>query len=214
MRRTPERRNVLLALGGLRIALGILAILLAKFLYEDHFLVLVLMRPTKEVFLAGGFLARRGGQPSLLMKIVVAGLPLSVAGVWLYYFLGRMFSKEIRSGHLPGVAGRILPVEKIRKLERLLKKKGTRLIFLGRLAAFPSSVIGSAAGSTDMPSKKFLPADAVGAVVAIIEVLSVGYVLGGFYDKDDPVTSWTITGIGAAALFGLLFVAGRYLRRE
>jgi membrane protein DedA with SNARE-associated domain len=205
---------VLLVLGGLRLFLGVLAILLAKFLYEDHFLWLALMRPTKEVFLAGGFLAKKGEQPSLLLEVLLAGLPLSIAGVWLSYFLGRMFSKEIRSGHVPGLAGRILPVKKIHKLEKLLKKKGTKLIFLGRLAVFPSSVIGSAAGSTEMPSKRFLPADALGAFVAILEVLALGYGLGGFYDKDDPVTSWTITGLGALATFELLFLAGRYLRRE
>ena len=214
MKKTTQRRNVLLGLAGLRIILGILAILLAKFLYEDHFLVLVLMRPTKEVFLAGGFLARQMEEPSLLLDIVLAGLPLSIAGVWLSYYLGKSFSDEITEGDLPGLPGRILPVKKIRKLEKVLEKKGAKLIFLGRLAAFPSSVVGSAAGSTDMPSKKFLPADGLGALVAIVEVVGLGFLLGGFYDKEDPVTSWTIAGLGAAATLGLLFLAGRYLKRE
>ena len=214
MKKTPQKRTLLLGLAGLRAALGVLAIVLAKFLYEDHFLLLVLMRPTKEVFLAGGFLARQRDEPSLLPQILAAGLPLSIAGVWLFYYLGRMFADEIRAGELPGLARRMLPVDKIRQLERLLKKKGTRLIFLGRLAAFPSSVIGSAAGSTDMPSRKFLPADALGALAAIFEVAGLGYGLGGFYDKDDPVTSLIVTGAGVVAAFGLLYVAGRYLRRE
>jgi membrane protein DedA with SNARE-associated domain len=212
--KSSKRRKILLALGGLRAVLGILAIFLAKFLYEDNFLILTLMRPTKEVFLAGAFLAKRGDEPNLLLEVLLAGLPLSIAGVWLSYLLGRQYSEEIGKEELPGVAGRILPVKKIRQLERVLKKKGVKLIFLGRLAAFPSSVIGAAAGSSDLPSKRFLPADGLGALAAIIEVMALGYVLGSFFDKEDPATSWTITGVAVAATFGLLFLAGHYLKRE
>ena len=39
--------------------LGIVAILLAPALFDDHFVVLVLLRPTKEVLLAGGFFLRQ-----------------------------------------------------------------------------------------------------------------------------------------------------------
>jgi membrane protein DedA with SNARE-associated domain len=212
--KSPKRRKILLGLAALRAALGILAIFLAKFLYEDNFLILTLMRPTKEVFLAGAFLAKRGNEPSLLLEVLLAGLPLSIAGVWLSYLLGRQFSEEIGKEELPGLAGRILPVKKIRRLEKVLRKKGVKLIFLGRLAAFPSSVIGAAAGSSDLPSKSFLPADGLGAMAAIVEVMTLGYVLGSFFDKDHPATSWTITGVAVAATFGLLFLAGRYLKRE
>lgn len=214
MKKSPEKKKVLLVLAGIRGVLGVAAIFLAKFLYEDNFLLLVLMRPTKEVFLAGAFLAKQGDQPSLLIKVLAAGLPLSIAGVWLSYYLGRLYADEITNEKLPGIAGKILPAKRIRKLEKVLEKKGPKLVFLGRLAAFPSSVIGATAGSSDMPSKKFLPADGLGALVAIVEVMSLGYVLGSFFDKDDPVTSWTITGVAVAATFGLLFLLGRYLKRE
>lgn len=213
LKKSPNRKKVLLVLAGLRAVLGVLAIFLAKFLYRDNFLLLVLMRPTKDVFLAGAFLARQGNEPGLLWKVLLAGLPLSLAGVWISYLLGRQYSEEIGRQQLPGIAGRILPVKKIRKFEDMLKKKGPRLALLGRLAAFPSSVIGMAAGSSDLASRKFLPADGLGAVLAIAEVMSLGYVLGSFFNKDDPVTSWTITGVAVAATFGLLFLLGRYLKR-
>lgn len=214
MKKTPERRKVLIALGVARGVLALAAIPAAKFLYEEHFLWLALMRPTKEVFLAGAFFARRRESPSLLFQVAGAGLPLAIAGVWLFYYLGRMYSKEIQAGKLPGVAARLMPTEKIKKLEKVLDKKGPRLIFLGRLAAFPSSVVGATAGSTGMKSRQFLPADGLGAVASVVEVMSIGYVLGGFFDPKDPVTSWTITGVGILAAFGLMFLLGRYLRRE
>src|ERR1700752_1330877 len=58
MRKSPELRGGLLALAIVRIIIGIAAIRLAPFLYKKHFVVLVLMRPTKEVLLAAGFLIR------------------------------------------------------------------------------------------------------------------------------------------------------------
>ncbi|HEX2053215.1 MAG TPA: VTT domain-containing protein [Actinomycetota bacterium] len=214
MKKSPERRKVLLALAFLRALLGLLAIPAAKFLYREHFLWLAVMRPTKEVFLLGAFLARTRNSPSLLIQVALAGLPLAIAGVWLFYYLGRMYSREIKSGDLPGLSGRLLPPDKIKRLEKVLERKGSKLIFLGRLAAFPSSVVGATAGSTGMKSRQFLPPDGLGAVASIVEVMSVGYVLGGFFDKDDPVTSWTITGLGIIAAFALMFLLGRYLRRE
>ncbi|MEO7804988.1 MAG: hypothetical protein ABIS18_12000 [Actinomycetota bacterium] len=47
-----------------------------------------------------------------------------------------------------------------------------------------------------------------------LEVMSVGYLLGGFFNRDDPKTTWLITGVGVIALFGLMFLIGRYLKRE
>ncbi|CAN5840668.1 hypothetical protein BH23ACT12_BH23ACT12_09220 [soil metagenome] len=213
MEKGPERRRTLVTLAALRGILAVVAIPAAPFLYDGHFLWLVLMRPTKEVFLFGAFLARTTEAPSLLLKVAFAGLPLAVGGVWLFYFLGRMYSKEVKSGDLPGVAGRLMPTRKISALGKVLKRKGPRLIFLGRLAAFPSSAVGAAAGATGVKSRQFLPADGLGAAVSIIEVMSIGYVLGGFFDPEDPVVSWTVTGAGILAAFALMFLLGRYLQK-
>lgn len=214
MKKSPERRRILIVLAVLRGILAAAAIPLAPFLYERHFLWLVLMRPTKEVFLFGAFLARSTEEPSLLLKVAAAGFPLLVAGVWLFYYLGRMYSKEIQKGDLPGISGRVLPTERIKALAKVLKSKGAKLVFLGRLAAFPSSVVAATAGSSGMKSRQFLPADALGALASVVEVMTIGYVLGGFFDPEDPVVSWTVTGAGVLAAFGLMFLLGRYLKRE
>lgn len=214
MKKTSKLKVVLLWLAGVRVVLGIAAIPLAKFLYEDHFLWLVLLRPTKEVILAGAFLAKQSDKPFLLLQLVIAAVPLSILGVWHFYYLGRLYSKEIKAGKLPGIGSRLLPTEKIRKLQKVLRKKGGKLIFLGRLAAFPSALMGAAAGSSNMASKEFLPPDGLGGLAAIAEVIAVGYLLGSLFNTDDPKTSWLITGLGVAALFALLVLLGKYLNRE
>lgn len=214
MNKSPERRRILVGLAVARGVLAVAAIPAAKFLYKDHFLWLVLMRPTKEVFLAGAFLARTRSEPTLMMKVAVAGLPLAVLGVWLFYYLGRHYAKEIKKGDLPGLAGKVLRADKIKDLQKVLKHKGAKLVFLGRLAAFPSTAVAASAGSSGLKSRKFLPADGAGALASMVEVMAVGYLLGGFFDPEDPATSWTVTGLGIAAAFGLLFLLGRHLRRE
>ena len=201
-------RGVLLALAGLRGLLAIAAIPLAPVLYEEHFVVLVLLRPTKEVLLAGGFLVRRGDVA--LLPILVAAVPVLLLGVWLMFFLGRSFADEINEGSgLPRWAEKIVPPKRVRQLCQLLDRKGERVIVGGRLAAFPSALLGSAAGASGMEPKSFLTADLIGAVLSVAEVVIAGYALGTAYKEAGP---W-LTAAGVAVLVGLLVYVGRSLRK-
>src|SRR6476469_615834 len=101
-------RTPLLWLALVRAVLGVIAIPLAPFLYKEHFIVLVLLRPTKEVLLAGGFLVKRGDLN--LFALLAAAIPLAILGVWHFYYLGRAFATEIQTGKgLPKFAQRLLP---------------------------------------------------------------------------------------------------------
>ena len=200
-------KPVLLWLTVARSALGIAAIPLAPFLYDEHFEVLVLLRPTKEVLLAAGYFLRVG--EVALPVIVLAAIPLMIFGVWLVYYTARAYADELEADNLPRFARRLLPAQKISDLQEVLKKKGPKLVFLGRLAVFPSTVVAAAAGSSDTPSRKFLPPDGLGALLSIGEAVGIGYVLGGAYQSG---SRW-IAAVGAAILVGFLILLGRYLRR-
>lgn len=200
-------RRALVWVAAARAVLGLLAVPLAPLLYRDHFLVLVLLRPTKEVLLAGGYLARQGDVP--LPWIVAAALPLMVLTVWHMYWLGRSYAREIRNCDLPGLGSRVLPAERINKLQDVLRRKGTKLVVVGRLAAFPSALVGAAAGSSRMDAREFLRADTLGTVLAMVEVLGAGYLLGHAYDAAGP---W-LAASGLVALVLLAVLLGRYLRR-
>lgn len=208
MRTDARLRQSLLVLAAVRLAIGLLAIPLAPFLYREHFIVLVLMRPTKEVLLAGGFLVRLGRVD--VVPLIAAAIPLSLLGVWQFYYLGRQYADQIASGDLPGWVGRILRRDRIKAMQKLLDRKGTRLVFLGRLAAFPSTVLAAAAGSSDMRSREFLPMDAAGAFCSFIEVVGAGFVLGETYDEAGP---W-VTAIGVAILVVAALIVARFLRRD
>jgi len=201
-------RTLLLVLAAVRGAVGVAAILLAPALYSDHFVALVLLRPTKEVLLAAGFLVRRGDVHPL--PVVIAAVPLLVFGVWQFFLLGRAWRDEIQAGDgIPKWANRILPPKRIQQLCGILNDRGKPVIVAGRVAAFPSSLLAAAAGSSGMKPREFLPADGLGAALSIVEVMVAGYVLGAAYKEAGP---W-VTAIGAVVLAGLMIYLGRALRR-
>lgn len=185
---------------------SLVAIPLAPFLYEEHFVLLVLLRPTKDVFLAGGFLVERGDVA--LAPIVLAALPLLVGGVWLFHALGRGFRDEIERAELPWVAGRLLPPKRIKAVGDAVEDGGPRLVYLGRLAAFPSTLVAAAAGTGRMDLRGFLVGDGLGGLTSMALSLTLGYLLGEAYDTAGP---W-LTGVGVIALAAMAIVIGRRLR--
>lgn len=207
--KTRAHRPVLLGLAAARGLLSLVAIPLAPALFRDHFVILVLLRPTKEVLLAGGFLFREGDVR--LWAILPATIPIAFLGVWLFFLLGRAYAEEIQSGDgLPTWAAKVLRPERVQSMCRLLDRKGSGLIVAGRLAAFPSTVLAAAAGASGMEPRKFLPADALGGALSVAEVVIAGYALGEAYKRAGP---W-FTGVGVVVLLGLLVLVGRWLKRD
>lgn len=201
-------RGWLLGLAGVRLVLGIAAIPLAPFLYKKHFLVLVLMRPTKEVLLAAGFLARRHQVD--LVEILIAAVPLAILGVWHAFALGRAYREEIRTGDMPGLGGKLIPVNKIQAMQKVLKQQSAKIVILGRLAVFPSAILAMAAGSSKMKTRRFLLYDLIGGLASIAEVVGAGYLLGQSYKSGKP---WlTIAGVVALAAMGI--VLGRAMKKQ
>jgi membrane protein DedA with SNARE-associated domain len=201
-------RTILLWVSIARVATGIAAIPLAPLLYEDNFLWLVFLRPTKEVFLAGGFLARRGEVNLLLL--IAAAIPLSILGVWLFFYLGRAYKKEIHNDDLPGIAGRVLNPERVKKFEKALDDRGLKLIFLGRMAVMSSAAVAAAAGAAGMEPRRFIPIDLLGGLVSIAYTVGAGYALGEAYQRAGP---W-LTALGVVAMAAFAYILGRALKSE
>ncbi|HZG94694.1 MAG TPA: VTT domain-containing protein [Mycobacteriales bacterium] len=206
--RSPRTRTVLLWLAGIRVALALLAVPIAPLVYRDNFLLLVLIRPSKEVVLAAGFLFRQGELP--LWAVVLAALPLHVLGIWQFFYLGRAFEPEIRAHALKPPASRLLPQKRIDKLDHLLEHKGDRLVFFGRLAAFPAMFLAAAAGSSRADERRFLLHDGAGALLGLAELLALGYLLGTAYRREGA----TFALLGAGVVLVALAVLGRLLARD
>lgn len=196
---------MLLWLAAVRAVLAIVAIPLAAVLYKKHFVGLVLLRPTKEVLLAGGFQVRR--DEVALLALALAAVPLLLLGVWHFFALGRLYGDDL--GSLPAWARKVLPPKRVDAMCKLLTKRGAPVVLFGRLAAFPSSLVAAAAGASDMPVRRFLLADAAGALLSFVVVVGAGYALGEAYEQAGP---W-LTVLGVLVLAALAVFVGRRLRR-
>ena len=161
------------------------------------------------MLLAAGFLIRDGRVH--LLPVLLAAIPLAILGVWHFYVLGRSWAKEIADNKgLPRIATRVLPTKRIKALTKVLDRKGVTVVILGRLAAFPSTLIAAAAGASRMKPARFLPADGLGGLASVAEVLIVGYLFGAAY----KTAGKGITIVGIAVFIGLLIAFGRWLSRE
>ena len=196
---------MLVALATVRAALAVIAVPLAPALWDDHLAVLVLLRPTKEVFLLAGY--RLLEHDVWLPVVLVAAVPLLVLGVWVFFFLGRAYADDIEDAELPGIAGRLLPRPRICALREALADRGWPLVLLGRIASMPSTLVAAAAGSAEVPVRTFLLADAAGAAISTAAMLVAGYLLGEAYHDAGP---W-FTIAGALAVLTLLSILGKRL---
>jgi membrane protein DedA with SNARE-associated domain len=199
---------VLVGLAVVRAIAYVVAIPLAPVLYheDERIALLVLLRPAKEVLLLAGYVARDDGVEVLVLS-VFASIPLLVLTVWLFFALGRAYRREIADAELPGVAGRVLPSQRIADLQDGLRERGRSFVVLGRMAMLPSTLVAAAAGSAGMRTAEFLVADAVGAAASLVVVLGAGWLLGEAYETAGP---W-LSVLGALALFGAMLLVGRQL---
>ena len=182
--------------------LGAIAIPLAPFLYRRHFLILVLLRPSQGVLLAGAVLARHGGIP--LWELLAAALPLQVLVVWLYFLIGEAWQTEIdNDDELPFMMTRVLPPKRINRLRRALRKRGRQLVVLARFAVFPTGLLAATAGASDMEARRFFLADGAAFAVATALVVGTGDALG--VAKHQAGVWVGVIGVaGLVALSGLL----------
>ena len=187
----------LLWLAGVRVAAGVVALPLFPLLFREHFLVLVLLRPTQGVLLAGAFLARQGHVS--LPQMLLAAIPLQVVAIWLYFALGRLWKDDIdRDDELPFVAARLLNRDQTRRVCGVLKKKGARLAFLARFAIFPTGLLSGAIGASEVEPRRYLLADGAGLLVATAASVGTGYVLGIAQDEAGP---WLVAmGVGGVVV--------------
>jgi membrane protein DedA with SNARE-associated domain len=197
-------RRALAVLAVLRAGLALAAIPLAPLLYRDHPAVLVLLRPTKEVFLFAGYSAQRGDVS--LVTVVVAALPILLGGVWIFYALGREHGTD---RDLPGLLGRLIPSKRVKPLRKAVERNDAKVLFLGRLAAMPSSLLAAAAGASGVDIRRFLLIDTAGALTSLALMLGLGWVLDDAYESAGP---W-LTALGVAAIAAVGVIIGRALSR-
>ena len=194
----------------LRLVVPIAVVPFAPALIPERVVLLLLLRPGREVVLLGGGLSRTTDDPMLLLWLFLAYLPLMTLGIWVYFVIGRAYGPELRRGEGPDWLQRAVPRDKLIIASRVLTRRGPSIAIIGRVAGLPASVIGAAAGASDVHTVRYLAADLAGTVITFVLTVSVGYALGDAYERGG---AW-LTGIGLALFVVLAMVMTRWLQRE
>ncbi len=205
--RWVERLSVAVVLT--RLALPFVAVPLIPVLVTDRIDLLVLLRPQKEFLLLAGARSRVVGDPSLA-TIVMAWAPFMLVAVWAFFVVGRAYRDVLLGDDRPSWLRRAVPQRQLSIARAVLARHGPWIAVLGRLAALPPTVLAAAAGTSDVDRRRYLVADATGAVLALALTVSAGWALGEAWERAGP---W-LTAVGVGVLLALVVTLTRWLRRE
>lgn len=168
--------------------------------------VLFPLIPSETIVLTASILAAQGD------LLIVAIVPLVALGAFLgdnaCYWLGRKIGDPIARRLFKGEKGRA----RLEWAERALQERGTLLIGIGRFIPAGRTATTFAAGTLEMPYRKFLVADAFAAGLWSVYICALGY-LGGETFKDSfwlPLAS----SLAVAMAVGLGFEAWRRIQRR
>jgi membrane protein DedA with SNARE-associated domain len=132
-----------------------------------------LLVPGESLVLASGFFAHLGIL-DLAPVMIAAGLG-AVAGDNIGYFLGSRLGREwlLRRGSRFGLRKRGLA-----RVEQFFQRQGPKAVFFGRFVGFARALVPFVAGASEMPYRKFVVYDGVGAMLWTIGFVTLGYVVG------------------------------------
>ncbi len=196
-----------LAIAFARYAIPLIALPFIPLLFPDHIESLLLIKPTKDVVLASGWLTRIGRANGALA--FAAYLPLMLFANWAFFFVGRAYGERLRRGEGPGWLTRALPPDRFDIADRVLVAHGPAIAVIGRVAALPPTILAAAAGTSAIETRRYLLADAAGAVIAFGTTFSAGLALGEAYQR---AGLW-LSAASLLLMLGLVAVLARWVRR-
>lgn len=155
--------------------------------------------PGETTLLAASYLAATG---RLSLPLVVGSAVLgAIVGDSVGYVIGRKGGRRFLERY--GRYVRLTP-EKIGKAERYFERHGAKMVFFGRFIVLLRVLAGPLAGAAKMPYRRFLAANAAGAVAWATTMGTLAY----FFGK--PVVA-VLGSMGVWALAAIaVFLIGRY----
>jgi membrane protein DedA with SNARE-associated domain len=168
-----------------------------------------LLIPGESLVLASGFFAHLGIL-DLALVMLAAGLG-AVAGDNTGYFLGSRLGRDwlLRRGSRFGLRKRGLA-----RVEQFFQRQGPKAVFFGRFVGFARALVPFVAGASDMPYRKFVLYDAVGAVLWTVGFVTLGYVVGASWQAAEQWISRSGLILAGIVLVAVAVVWVRRRRRQ
>ena len=193
--------------------------IIQQFPYFGLFLLLVLGAvgfpfPEDAVLILCGFMVQTGVvQP--LPALIVVSVGMIITDFFLYY-VGRKYGRKIVTHKR---FRKIISARRVRHLERIFKKWGILVIFLGRHLVGIRSQIFLVAGVLKMPRPRFIITDAVSSIITIAIMGSAGYWGGSTlelikHNMDEALYALIILVVLAAVAVFIWRLAVRRIRMD
>src|SRR5918911_1291565 len=167
-----------------------------------------LIAPGELAVVIGGITAGQGHTNLFwLIGIVWA---CAVAGDIASYALGRRLGRGFLLKH--GEALKLTP-ERLEQVEGFLRRHGRKTIIVGRFIGLVRALAPFAAGSMNMPARRFVPVVFVAAGIWAAAFTTLGYVFWQSFDQASALAKrGTFALVALVVLVGLLVAAYRNLR--
>lgn len=204
-----KRDRVLIAVAAARFVVPLAAVPLIPVLIPDHVVWMLLLRPTKEFQLIGGAQFQLTGAPHPLL-LLAAFVPMMVIAIWTFFAVGRIEREALAVGTAPRWLQRALPERQLAVAQSVLARRGATIAVLGRLGGLPPTVLAAAAGASDISARRYLAADAVGALLSFAVMVWAGMRAGRAWEEG---VGW-LTGVTAVLFVAVLVLLARWIRAE
>ena len=178
-------------------------VLVALLVFGEAALFIGFVLPGETSVIVAGVVASQGhiNIDALCALVVVA----AIVGDSVGYAIGHRYGEQLMT--LPVIRHRRVALE--RALEGL-RQRGPVYVFVGRFTAFLRAVMPGLAGMSKMRYRRFLVANALGAIIWGVGFTLLGYFAGGALTKIEKYASWA--GIGLLVL--VIGVAATLHRRR
>ena len=169
-------------------------------------------------FLLGGAIASGGvagtSQHPSLALVIILGTLAELVGSFISYYVGRVGGKPLvhRWGRY------ILVTEAdVARAERFLVGRGVWALPVARMLPFVRAFASIVAGFVEIPPVRFGVLSAIGTLVYVAALSSIGYSLGSQWSKIDhslSVATYILVAVVVVAVIGFVIYRLREFRRE
>jgi membrane protein DedA with SNARE-associated domain len=154
--------------------------------------------PSELIMPLAGFEAARGNMN--LVLVIVSGTAGSLAGAFLWYWIGLKIGPERLKG-LARRRGRLLTItpDEIDQADAWFDRHGGKAVLIGRLIPTVRTFISVPAGVTEMSLRRFLLYSGIGTTAWTTLLALAGYLLESQYEKVsqwlNPVSTVVLAGV-------------------
>lgn len=174
---------------------GVVYLVVGLLVFGEAAVFLGFVLPGETAVIVGGFIASQGKVNVVVLCVVV--VVAAIVGDSVGYLVGRRYGTRLLT---------VRPLSRRRAgIDRALaglERRGATYVFLGRFTAFFRAVVPGLAGMSHLRYRRFLAANAAGAVCWGVSYTLLGYFAGHAYTKVESYSTYAAIGV-AVLVVGL-----------